>query len=769
MARKSVPPQGEKKPSARGMPRRLRIRTYAALGMFVTVGFGVLLYQLYTLQIRDYEKYRSMAAAQQLKDVTITPQRGQIYDANGKLLAKSSIVWTISADPSQISVEPAKEGETEDDAVRLDRKIQAASVELAELLELEYDEVYEKLSNTKSQYVVLKKQVDKPVADRVTKVAEELNLPVAAVQSTKREYPYGAFAASVLGFCNSDGEGFYGLEQYYEEELAGVPGRMITLRNGLGRQMSDEDAEVYDVQHGNSLTLTLDATVQASAEKYLDSFVKTRNVQKRGLVIVMDVNTGAILAMAIKPDFDPNKPYEIYDPGYAAQLEAVTDPEEYTRLQGQLRELQWKNKAITDLYYPGSVFKVITAAAALDAQTATPATSFSCEPGFNVAGTFYHCAENKWHHIQDMSKAIYNSCNVYFAQLAQQMGPKVFFDYFNGFGLTEPTGVDLPSEQRNISYYDEEHLRPVELASSSFGQAAKITPLQMITAVAAVANGGYLVQPHIVSSITDADGNLVKEFGTTVKRQVISEQTSRQVLDMMRGVVDNGRDGAPGRNAYVAGYDIGGKSGTSEKLDTPKIDGVEYEIASSFMAVVPIENPQIAILTVLDDPRYGKNYGSQLGAPIVGNIISEIGPYLGLDRVPQEGGGTVRVPNLVGNGDDSGWAMAQVVLNKCGLNHRVLGAGPEVLWQYPYASENVPLGTTVYLYTESTQDSKVEVPDVVERPAEQAMQILQASSLNVQVNGPPNGIVSMQSESPGASVPMGKIITITTVDQTVPE
>ncbi len=250
---------------------------------------------------------------------------------------------------------------------------------------------------------------------------------------------------------------------------------------------------------------------------------------------------------------------------------------------------------------------------------------------------------------------------------------------------------------------------------------------------------------------------------------MVSEQTCRKVLDMMRGVVDSGRDGAPGRNAYVAGYDIGGKSGTSEKLDTPKIDGLEYEVASSFLAVLPLENPQIAILAVLDDPRYGKNYGSQLGAPIVGNIISEIGPYLGLERTAQENSGTVRVPNLVGNAEESGWPMAQVALNKCGLNHRVLGGGPEVLWQYPYAGENVPLGTTVYLYTESTQDTKVEVPDVLDRPAEQAVQILQAASLNVQVSGPPNGTVSIQSQSPGASVPMGTIVTVTTVDQTVPE
>ena len=758
------------RPSNSGLPKNLRIRSYAVLILFVVLGFGVLIYQLYTLQIRDYEVYRTNAAAQQLKDVSISPERGQILDANGKVLAKSTIVWDISADPSQISVGPAKEGDTADADTRLMRKIQAASGELATLLDLEYDEVYEKLSNIESQYVVLKKQVEKPVADAVTDLADELNLPVAAVQSSRREYPYGAFAASVIGFCNADGDGFYGLEQYYNEELAGVPGRMITLRNGLGRRMSDENAETYEVKHGSTLTLTLDANLQAIAEKYLESSIQTRNVQDRGIAMVMDVNTGAILAMAVKPDFDPNQPYEIYDPAAAAQLEGITDNAEYNQLQGQLREQQWKNKAITDLYYPGSVFKIITAASALDSGVSDPNTWYSCDPGFNVAGTHFHCAEGVWHHGQDMRLALRNSCNLYFIQTGQKMGPQTFFDYFNAFGFTEPTGVDLPSEQRYISYYNAETLRPVELASSSFGQANKVTPLQMITAASAVANGGYLVQPHIVQSITDAEGNLVKEAGTTVKRQVISEEVSRQVVDMMRYVVDNGKDGAPGRNAFVAGYDIAGKSGTSEKLDTPLIGGTQYEVVSSFLGILPADDPQIAVLVILDDPRYGDNYGSLLAAPVVGNIISETAPYLGLATDPdQQMPDTVKVPNLVGLGDDSTWAMAQVKLNKMGLKHRVVGNGPQVTWQYPYEGERVPAGTTVYLYTDATKDTKVEVPDVMGKPAEQAQQMLQAAGLNVQFSGLPDGTVTAQSDAAGAMVPMGKIITVDTTDETVSE
>ncbi len=759
-----------KKQIQQGVPRALQFRSYMALALFVVLGFGVLIGRLYVLQIRDFEKYRSKAAAQQLKDVTLTPERGQILDANGKVLAKSTIVWDITADPSQIKPGKTQEGDTTDAATRVLRKIQAASGELAQLLDMEYDEVYQLLSQTDSQYVVLKKKVEKPVADQVMELADQLDLPVSAVQSTKREYPYGAFAASILGFCDADGVGFYGLEQYYQDELAGVPGRMITLRNGMGRQMSDEDAEVYDVRDGSTLHLTLDANIQAIAEKYLETAIKIRNVQDRGIAMVMDVNTGEILAMAVKPDFDPNQPYEIYDPGYAAQLESVTDPAEYTKLQGQLRELQWKNKAITDLYYPGSVFKIITAAASLDSGVCTPGTGFSCEPGFNVMGQPFSCAENAVHHGQDMSHALRNSCNRYFIQVGQKLGPQRFFDYFNAFGFTEPTGVDLPSEQRYPSYYGVEGLRPVELATVSFGQGNKITPLQMITAASAVVNGGYLVQPHIVSSITDAHGNLVKKIEPTVKRQVISEEVSAQVVNMMRTVIDNGRQGAPGRNAYVAGYDIAGKSGTSEKLDTPRIEDGALEVASSFLGVLPANDPQIAVLVILDDPRYGKNFGSQLAAPVVGNIISEVAPYLGLATDPNlQASATVKVPNLLGKGDDSSWSMAQVELNKLGLSHRVVGNGETVQWQYPYEGENVPAGTTVYLYTDTTENAVVTVPDVLNKPAEQAVQMLQSGGLNVQVNGPPGGMVTSQSDAGGTEAPMGKIITITTADENVPE
>ena len=752
---------------ARDMDGIFARRSRIGLFLFVAVGFGFLLMRLYYLQVTNYEFFRGEAEAQQTKDVVIEPERGSILDINGKVLAKSTIVWDITADPGQFKIPPAQEGETVPDEVRLDRLIQSASGELADLLGLEYGDVYGKLTKEGSRYAVLKRKVDKPLADKVEALADELNLPVYASRSSRREYPYGAFAASVLGFINNDGEGFYGLEKYYDETLAGVPGRLVTLRNGMSWQMPDDDAELYDVKDGSTLTLTLDVNIQQTAEKDLSAAIETRKVQDRGLAIVMDVNTGAILAMAVKPDFDPNQPYEIYDPGYQALLEETESDEEYNQLQGQLRELQWKNKAITDLYYPGSVFKIITAASALDSGVATRETKFACEYGFNVAGVPFGCAEGAVHHVQDMALGLRNSCNRYFIQLGQLLGPKTFFDYFNAFGLTGPTGVDLPAEQRWISYYDEEGLRPVELATVSFGQGNKITPLQMITAASAVVNGGYLVQPHIVDSITDANGNLVEKRDTVVKRQVISEETSAQVMDMMRGVIDNGKAGAPGRNAYVAGYDMGGKSGTSEKLDVPPTEDGALEVVSSFLAVLPANDPQIAVLVVLDDPRYGLNFGSELAAPVAGNIVSEVAPYLGIPTDPElMTSEAVRVPNLLGKGDDSSWPMAQVELNKAGLAHRVVGSGPEVLWQYPYAGERVPAGTTVYLYTDSAEDAQVQVPDVVGKTGSQAQQMLRAAGLNAQLTGPADAPVKEQSDAPGTQVPMGKIVTVLTADST---
>lgn len=760
--------------------RSMKLRSYLLLGLFLLVGCGVLIWRLYTWQILRHDEMLSAAASQQMKDLTITPQRGQIYDATGKVLAKSSIVWTITADPSQIKA-PSLSAEQlaavggseseEDKARRRAARIETIANDLAEMLDMDAQELYDKLIDDSKQYVLLAKQVDKPVADEISQYASDNNLTIIVSQDTKREYPYGAFAASVLGFMHADGYGFYGLEQYYEEVLAGTPGRLVSQRTPTGGEVANDDRVLYEARDGNSLILTLNAEIQAIAEKYLENSVKVNNVTERGVVIVMDVNTGAILAMATKPDFDPNDPMTIYDPERAALLEGL-EGEEYTKVQGEERQRQWKNKTITDLYTPGSVFKLITTSALLDSGTATVNTTFNCTGSYTVMGTSYSCADNGYgvlgvHGWQDLSHVLQNSCNIATIQEAQLMGKEIFSDYYNAFGFTETTGIDLPAEQypyEGISYHPEESMSAVDLASSSFGQAQKVTPIQMATAVCAVVNGGYLVQPHIVSQIVDNDGNVVEEFEPTAKRQVISEATSAALRSMMENVVGAGADGASGRNAYVAGYRIGGKSGTSEKLDQGPKEGTtdEFEKVSSFVGVVPIDDPEILVLAFVDEPHAATEFGSMLSAPLVGNIISEVAPYLGIETDPSLlPTGDVTVPNLVNPSNPSyqQWDMAQVELNKKGFAHRRVGTGDLVLAQSPAAGEKVPAGSTVYLCTDSADIPTVPVPNVVGKSADLAAQMLSAAGLNADCSG--EGTVTAQSEAEGAEVKMGTVITLT--------
>lgn len=764
MARMNNPQNG---PQNKPRSKRSSLRYWLLAGAFAC-GAAILVGRLAWLQIAMHDEYRIQAANQQLKDVAVTPTRGQIYDANGKVLAKSSIVWTIAADPSQISAPKAAEGDERPAEERRAERVRTVSADVAELLGLDENEVYDKLIDSESQYEVLAKQVDKPVADQIKEYASENNLPITVTQDTKREYPYGAFAASVLGFMHADGYGFYGLEAYYEETLAGTPGRLVSIKNGLGAEIANDEREEYPAQDGNSLVLTLDANIQAIAEKYLENSVKVNNVSERGVVIVMDVNTGAILAMATKPDFDPNDPMTIYDPERAALLEGLSD-EEYTQVQGQERQRQWKNKVITDLYTPGSVFKLITTSAALDSGVSAPGTNYYCGGSYQVLpGTKpYSCAEGANHQWQDMGKVLYNSCNIATIHEAEKMGIETFSDYYNAFGFTEKTGIDLPAEQApyaGISYHPADSMTIVDLASTSFGQAQKVTPIQMITAVAAIANGGYLVQPYIVDKIVDQEGNVVQETEPTIKRQVISEEVSQQVLKMMEGFVDYGAAGAAGRNAYVAGYHIGGKSGTSEKLDQGEREGGGYEKVSSFLAVLPVDDPQIAILAFVDEPHAESEYGSMLSAPLIGNIISEVAPYLGIEMdeslLPS---GDVTVPNLVtpNNPSYSQWDLAQVELNKIGLSHRKVGSGDRVLAQYPEAGTKVAAGTTVYLYTDSTEYTKTTVPDVTGKSVALASQMLAGSGLNVRISGDENGQVTAQDVAAGTETPMGTVVTIT--------
>lgn len=798
--------KNDRTPNRNNMARTsdaMRLRVAVLVTFFIIAGFGILLYQLYALQLRDVEKYRTEAVEQQLKDVTLPATRGSIYSATGKLLAKSTTVWNIIADPyisSNVDVSYLRQ----------------ASDTIAGLLndeDITSDDIYECLTDSGRRYKVLARNVEKPVADAIMEFADSFRLPdedgnagqgkyilsLWTEQSSVRSYPYGAFLSSVLGFCDADGNGFYGLEKSYNDLLAGTPGRSVAPTNVNGVVLNTDEAKVHEAIDGYNLNLTIDENVQGIVEEYLYKAVQDFSVKNRGCAIVMNVKTGAIYAMASVEQFDPNDPYKIYDEtllsildggvldattseilqqrlGEDATADIVADgqisEEEYTQVQGMMREAQWKNKTISELYYPGSVFKLVTASAGLDSGLMEPGQTFYCSGAFTVNENSekdmhtYHCALNEAHGMLDMAGALNHSCNLYFIQASQVLSPTVFYDYIQAFGFTQATGVDLPGESRWTIIHDADAMAQINtnLYSQAFGQNLAITPLQMVTAVAAIANGGYLVTPYVVDTVTDAGGNVVQKTETTIRRQVISEEVSRTLLAMMENNVDPTDGGYHScKNAYVAGYRIGAKSGTSEELDRSvrPTDG-DYRKAMSLAAVLPVDDPEIVVYVMLDDPRHWRDYASEVVAPIVGNIISEIAPYLG---IAQDAGynpsGEVQITNCVGKS----WTDAQVALNLQGLGHKIIGTSnptDTILYQYPYGGTDAPAGSTVYLYTNSTVDQTTTVPDVTGKTGSFASQMLQAAGLNAQIEGSASDRVVAQAIEAESTVPMGTIVTLTT-------
>lgn len=794
---------------------------YMASVALVLAASAVVIHSLYNIQIKNGAMFRQYAAAQQLLDSSIPATRGEIYDASGITLASTSVVWTLWADPSYssalyISHTDEETGQTtkildetacaeichqltlrllSGDGISLD-----TVDESSEQYRTQYEAVRTALTKLDSQYQVLATKVNNAVKlsiesyvsqynkthKKATETTRKGRISISAAKSFQRNYPYGAFAAAVLGFTDADGIGTYGLEKSYQSVLAGTDGRMITLRNAYGNAIADENATTFAAKDGANLVLSLDVNVQEVVERYLNEAIAANTVENRGCAIVMDVNTGAILAMASKPDFDPNDPlsyeanlaylnelvraepelYGIYlkneDGSFVTDEKGnkILDPE--ADYSGYFRDIQWKNKTITELYYPGSVFKVITAAMGLDAGQAALGTTLNCSGAYTVAKQTYHCAGRKSHGAQNMAQALRNSCNIYFIQLGQRLGPQAFYDYFDAFGFTERTGVDLPSETGFMQYYTAKGLGEVQLASSSFGQAMAITPLQMCTALSAAVNGGYLVTPHVVDKITDQNGNVIQEIGANVRRQVISESASQAVRYIMEHEVGDGTLTGGGSNAYVAGYRIGGKSGTSEQLNMDRRADGDYKKVASFAAVLPAEDPEILVYVMLDDPNNARtDYSSVLAAPVVGNIISEIAPYLGIHTDGVDRSGTmVKVPNLI----SKEWSNAQVSLNIKGLSHQLMESETDqtaalVTYQYPRAGTEVAYGTTVYLYTDTYEGSRTQVPDVSGKSADFARQMLAAAGLNCVAEG--SGTVQSQSVPAGESVQRGTIVTIT--------
>ncbi len=706
---------------------------------------------LVKIMIVDGEEYQSKASAQQLYDNLVAAPRGDIYDSDMNLLATSSTAWTVYITPNEIR---KIEDETEALAVK-----NAIADGLSEVLGLEREDVLEK-TEQQIYYVIVKKKIDKEAADRVREfITENKDLKMSKYigidQTTKRYYPGDSLASTVIGFVGDDNQGLAGLESYYDNDLTGVAGRVVAAKNAKGTDMSLTYQKVEEAVQGSSLVTTLKSYVQYSCEKHLDLAVEEDKVLERGAAIVMNVNTGEILGMAVSGDFNCNDPFMI-EASQQAVVDAEQDDEKKQELKSDYLNRQWRNKAVSDTYEPGSVFKIFTSAVALEESLITENNSFSCNYVYTVAGNPYHCHKRSGHGIQSLSQAISNSCNPAFIQIGQLIGVSTFQKYFKAFGLTEKTGIDLPGEA--LPYYHlEKNMGATELASSSFGQTFNITPLHMITLAAAAVNGGYLVTPHLVEKMVDADGKVIKTMSSGYKRQVISEDTSATMRRLLEYVVDNGA-----KTGAVAGYRVGGKTGTSEKVSKMLELNVDGLYIGSYVGIAPMENPEIAVFVMLDEPTSGRYYGSAISAPVGAKIMADILPYLGYE--PQYSAEelenlSVAVPDVVNQPLDA----AKERITALNLAYKVVGSGNAVIKQLPEAGGTVHKNGTVILYTDESESGTVAVPQFVGLTAAEANSVAAAAGVNIEFSGntsAPELKAHNQSVAAGTPVPEGQVITV---------
>ena len=739
-----MPTPPKRKPdSARRANRIIQQRTLLLLALLGIGTFLLLFAQLYKLQIKQHDELKTLAVRQQTLRTTVEASRGTIYDKNGDILALSSTAENVCVSPLDVA-----KNEQDQDLI---------ANGLGEILGVDPGGILNDMKDTASQYKVIKKKVEQETADKARVFISDNDIKGVFLEPTsKRYYPYSSLAAHVIGFVNANG-GAYGLEAVYDEELTGEKGMVVSARDANGNALLYQYEQYFDAENGDSLVTTLDKTVQYYLEKGLEELESRYGTGVGATGIVMDVNTGGILAMASLPTYDLNAPASIYN---KEMLAAGMTDEELAAAANTLQNMQWRNKAINDTFQPGSTFKILTLAMALEENKVKMSDTFNC-PGYVVIeGAKINCSKRApGHGHQDLITAFANSCNPAFINIGLRLGNTTFYNYMKAFGLTGKTGVDTTGEASGFVNKEIEY-STLALACYAFGQNFNVTPLSLINAQAACVNGGYLRTPYIVSEVLDQSGNVKYRHDTTPLRQVISEDTSKTVREIMEYEVEHGT----GKNGKVAGYRIGGKSGTSEQLNMERRADGDYKKVASFAAVLPANDPEILVYVMLDDPNNAHtDYSSILAAPVVGNIISEIAPYLGIatDGIDRSQN-TVKVPNLVGKE----WSNAQVSLNTKGLKHQLVESESDqtaavVTYQYPHAGATVASGTTIYLYTDTYSGSHTEVPDVSGKSADFARQMLTASGLNCQVEGDSAGIVQSQSEAAGSSVQKGTVVTIT--------
>lgn len=701
---------------------RKRIKVFVFL---FACAFAALIIRCGYLQTVKASWLTKQATLQQTRDQKISPKRGVIYDRNGKELAVSASVEKISASPAQI-----KESE----------QSEMIAEKLAEALEMDYESVHKKITQNTS-YVTLKRRVEKDVSDKIRALKNDDETAKAfegvyIEEDTKRYYPYGNFASHVIGFTGSDDQGLYGIENYYDDVLSGTAGRVISVKNAAGTGMSFKYEQKYDSEDGMNLVLTIDETIQHFAEKHLEQAVLENKPNQGAVAMVMNPKTAEIYALAVKPDYDLNAPFTITNEETLKEIDALQDKEKEEATSAALMKM-WRNKAVSDTYEPGSVFKILTASMALEEGVANVNSRFNCSGGMSVGGFVIHCWKTAGHGGESFKEGLQNSCNPVFMTLGLALGPERFFKYFEDFGLTQKSGIDLNGEGKSV-YYDASALNASELATSSFGQSFQVTPIQLITAVSAAINGGKLMEPHLVKAITDKDGNVVKSIEPKVRRQVVSEETSAIIRDCMQGVVDIGT----GKSARIQGYAIGGKTGTSEKQ--PRNHGL---YVASFLGMAPADDPEIVCLVVIDEPTGLLYQGSQISAPVARNIMEDTLNYLEIEKNETEEVVKTTVPEVRNLTVEE----ARSILAQQNFAVTVKGDGGIVNQQIPRPGASAEIGSNVIIYLEGTEVEQIEVPDLSGMSMKDAWYTLNNLGLLMTYSGSEEGSI-VTSQIPKAGV-----------------
>lgn len=739
-----------KKRAEKGPAQRLRQRTAILILLILVLGFGAAVLRLTYLTTVQSSELQESAVDLQLADTTVSAKRGTIYDANGNVLAESASVWQVVMSPVNF---------------KNDKQRQAAAKGLSEIFDLEYNDV---LDDTKQQshYVVVKRRIESDEREKVLELIDTLKKDyscsgvIQLLDDYKRYYPKNSLASSVIGFTGSDDQGLEGIEYEYDSYLSGTPGRIITAQNARGTDMPFRYEQNVESEDGNNVYLTIDETIQSICEKYMQKGVEDNNVLNKGVCIAMDVNTGAILAMVTTDGYDLNNPYELS----AKDKKKIKSTAKSKQAEAESAALSnmWRNKAVADTYMPGSVFKMCVASAALEENLVNEKTSFTCTGSIEVEGETIHCSNIAGHGTQNFVEVISNSCNPAFIQIGQMLGAGKFRQYYQGFGFSDKTGIDLPGEAED-SFWKEGKMGGVDLAVASFGQNFTITPIQMITACAAVSNGGYVVQPHVVSKITDSKGNVIKTVDKKVKRQVISDDTSKKMNEYLE--YNTERQGAAA--GYISGYKVAGKTGTTEKRGVTKFESsFSEDYISSFCGYAPADDPQIAMLVFFDTPDGDAYYGSQVSSPVFINIMSEVLPYLDVKTsYTDEELGYVDASA----GDYTGVSVdeAKTAVEADGFTATVKGNGSTVISQIPTVSSGLQKGGSIVLYTDSDSQSKtVSVPSLIGLSPDEVNDVASAYGLNVSFSGATtsSGTSSSQNVEAGTSVSPGTVITVSFAD-----